>query len=101
VEADPDPSKQAFGFDFHRTFIAEKEGLHWLVGDFLGAQDTTVARFIGGRGLPHAETKAHAPFIWDFLRHFSRDRATGASVYAPIAVDGVHSLSPSSEGTGA
>ncbi|MGC3992861.1 MAG: hypothetical protein QM779_01805 [Propionicimonas sp.] len=89
VEESPDPVKSAFGFDFDQTFTASMEGLDWLFGDFLGENGVAVARFVAGVGLPHAQTKYHAPIIWDFLRHFRRDTATGASVHAPVALDGV------------
>ncbi len=89
-----DPVKHAFGFDFHRTFTASMEGLEWLFGDFLGENEVPVARFVAGVGLPHAQTRYHAPIIWDYLRHFSRDTASGASVYSPVALDGIRSVSP-------
>ncbi|MDR1824678.1 MAG: hypothetical protein LBR27_05020 [Bifidobacteriaceae bacterium] len=89
VEHSGDPAKRAFGFDFHRTFQARFEELTWLFGDFLGEEGVPVARFVTGVGLPHGQTKYHVPLIWDFIRHFSRDTATGASVYAPVALDGI------------
>lgn len=89
VEGSEDAVKRAFGFDFHRSFSAAMEGLDWLFGDFLGTDGVPVARFVTGVGLPHAQTAYHAPIIWDFLRHFSRNRETGASQYSPVALDGV------------
>ena len=90
AQSSEDPSKKVFGLDFHKTFQIRMEEVDWMVGDFK-AHDTTVARFISGVGLPHTQTWYSAPMIWDFLCHFSRDRSTGASVYAPIAVDGLRS----------
>ncbi len=94
VRRSDDPARRAFGFDFHRSFTATMEEVEWLFGDFLGDDGATVARFVTGLGLPHAQTAYHAPIIWDFLRHFSRNPTTGASVYAPVALDGVRSSAP-------
>jgi hypothetical protein len=88
VKAGDDLAKRVFGFPFHRTFRFEREGLEWVGGDFFGADETVVARFVAGVGLPHAETATHSALVWDFLRHFSRDQETGASRYAPVALDG-------------
>lgn len=85
----PDPARRAFGVDFHRTFIADLEELDWLFGDFVDEQGVARARFVSGVGLPHAQTAYHAPVIWDFLRHFSRDTTSGASVYSPVVLDGI------------
>ena len=89
VEASDDPTKRAFGFDFDRTFSARLEDREWLFGDYVDEAGTAIARFATGVGLPHAQTAVHAPIIWDFIRHFARDRETGNSVYTPVVVDEV------------
>ena len=92
AEGSGDPAKRAFGFDFDRTFSEELADLEWVFGDFAGESGATVARFVSAVGLPHAVTPYHAPIIWDFIKHFSRDRASGASVYSPVVVDGIRSV---------
>jgi hypothetical protein len=89
VEHSPDPAKKAFGLDFHNTFVTHIEGIDWFAGEYYGDGGYPVARFITGSGLPHAQTKYHAPIIWDFIKHFRRDRKTGGSIYTPVVIDGI------------
>jgi hypothetical protein len=89
VENSGDPAKRAFGFDFQRTFVTHIEGIDWFGGDYHDEGGYAVARFIAGCGLPHAQTRYHAPIIWDFVKHFSRDRKTGRSIYTPVVIDGI------------
>jgi hypothetical protein len=89
VEHSTDPAKKTFGFDFHSTFVTHMEGIDWFGGDYYGEGRYPVARFITGNGLPHAQTKYQSPVIWDFLKHFSRDRKTGDSKYTPVVIDGI------------
>ncbi|MCS5713153.1 hypothetical protein NVV95_01165 [Herbiconiux sp. CPCC 205716] len=89
AESSPDPVKRAFGIDFDRTFTADFEDLDWLFGDFLDHDGVARARFAAGVGLPHAQTASHVPIIWDFLRHFSKNESTGASVHSPVVLDGI------------
>lgn len=84
----PEKAKHFFGFDFDKTYTIRMEGIDYHVGEFLDESGICIARFLTGEGLPHAQTRVHAPTIWDFLKHFSRNRATGASVYTPIAIGG-------------
>jgi hypothetical protein len=90
--------RKAFGFDFDRTFSEEFADLEWLFGDLAGESGATTARFVAAVGLPHAVTPYHAPIIWDFIKHFSRDHVSGASVYSPVVVDGIRSVSRASAG---
>lgn len=89
IQAGADRARQIFGFDFHRTFTAHMEGIDWHCGDFLDADCVTRARFISGEGLPHVQTGYHAAIVWDFVKHFSRDTSTGASIYSPLVIDGI------------
>ncbi|WP_084099542.1 hypothetical protein [Demequina sp. NBRC 110051] len=89
VATSDDPAERAFGFEFHRTSHLRREGMDWVCGEFLGDEGYPVARFIAGVGLPHAETASHPIFIWDFIRHFRRDPATGESVRALDVLDGM------------
>ncbi|MDR1185871.1 MAG: aldo/keto reductase [Bifidobacteriaceae bacterium] len=82
----PDAAERAFGFEFHRTFSFTREEMQWVGGDFFGDEGTVVARFVAGIGLPHAVTATHSLLIWDYLKHFSRDRATGESLYSPVSL---------------
>jgi hypothetical protein len=84
-----DPTKKAFGLNFQHTFVTHIEGIDWFGGDYYAEGGYAVARFITGNGLPHAQTKYHASIIWDFLKHFSRDRKTGNSIYTPVVIDGI------------
>jgi len=65
------------------------EDVEWLFGDFVDEQGRAIARFVTGVGLPHAQTASKAPICWDFLKHFSRDQATGASLYSSVVVNSV------------
>ncbi len=87
-----DPSVAAFGFPFARTFQHRLEGVEWLFGDFVDERGTALARFVTGVGLPHAQTASQAPLIWDFVKHFSRNRTTGESIYAPVVVEAVDTV---------
>lgn len=83
-----DLTKRYLGFEFHNTYSLSLEGLNWHVGEYL-SKGAVYARFIVGEGVPHTQTKYHAALVWDFLKHFSRDLETGASVYSPIVLDGI------------
>jgi hypothetical protein len=89
TEHSSDPAKKAFGLDFPKTFITRMEGIDWFGGEYSAEGGYPVARFITGEGLPHAQTRYYAPIVWDFMKHFSRDRKTGASIYSPIVIDGI------------
>jgi hypothetical protein len=89
VENLTDPAKKAFGLNFHNTFLTHMEGIDWFGGEYFSEGKYPIARFIMGEGLPHAQTKYHAPIIWDFIKHFSRDRETGDSIYTPVVIDGI------------
>jgi hypothetical protein len=89
VEHSPDPAKKAFGLDFQNTFVTHIEGIDWFCGEYTGEDGYPICRFITGEGLPHAQTKYHASIIWDFIKHFRRDRNTGKSIYTPVVIDGI------------
>ncbi|MBT0772895.1 hypothetical protein KIH74_28390 [Kineosporia sp. J2-2] len=84
-----DETSRAFGLPFHRTFSTMLEDVRWLFGDYLDEAGRPVARFVTGVGLPHVQTAVQAPLVWDFLKHFRRDTATGASIRVPVVVTGV------------
>jgi hypothetical protein len=89
AEYSSDPAKKAFGFNFQHTFVIHMEGIDWFGGEYHGESGYPLARFITGDGLPHAQTKYYAPVVWDFMKHFRRDRKTGESIYSPVAIDGI------------
>lgn len=86
-----DPAKQTFGMDFHNTYTLHMEGRRWYVGEYR-SEGVAYARFIMGDGIPHTQTKYHAPLIWDFLKHFRRDTRTGETVYMPVVIDGIRDM---------
>lgn len=84
-----DKAKQAFGFNFQNSYTLQMENIEWFCGEYYNEDHVAVARFITGEGLPHAQTKYHAPVIWDFIKHFRRDINTGESIYVPVVIDGI------------
>jgi poly(3-hydroxybutyrate) depolymerase len=82
-----DRCKKIFGINFQRTYSFRQEGREWYVGEY-DRQGIVCARFICGEGVPHTQTRYHAAILWDFLKHFRRDTATGESIYDPIVVNG-------------
>jgi hypothetical protein len=89
MQHSPDLAKKAFGLDFQNTFVTHLEGIDWFGGEYLSEGGYSIARFIAGENLPHAQTKYHASIIWDFIKHFRRDRKTGSSIYTPVIIDGI------------
>ena len=73
--------KRVFGLDFHAEYICYLEGTYWYGGDYNDEEGNCVARLVSVEGMPHGQSKFFAPVIWEFLRHYSKDAKTGASVY--------------------
>jgi hypothetical protein len=82
IRTTDDPAKKAVGVDFAHTYTVSKEGRDWYVGEFFNAQGIVNVRFVVGEGVPHITTNASVDFVWDFLKHWSRNPETGESIYS-------------------
>lgn len=80
-----DPVKREFGLDFDRRYTFRVQGTDWLGGDCFGTDGAPVLRMIRAKGVPHVVWTSQANLVWDYLKHFRRDRKTGESLYDPMA----------------
>ena len=72
-EESDDPVKREFGLDFSETFVEEREGMEWYVGDYTDPDGSPAARFIDGLELPHIHCRSVSYYIWDYLKNFRRE----------------------------
>ncbi|MGM9606116.1 MAG: hypothetical protein ACI3XJ_01275 [Oscillospiraceae bacterium] len=85
-----DAAKAAVGLDFQKTWSQHFEERDWHFGEFYDAQDRPVIRFVIGEGVPHIMTGCFAALVWDYLKHWSKDPASGEPVYTPVVISGVN-----------
>lgn len=76
-----DPAIRWTGLPFPRTWTRHMEGRPWYFGEFPGAGGEPLIRFVIGKDLPHEVTNCHVRLVWDWLKCWSRDPATGMLHY--------------------
>jgi poly(3-hydroxybutyrate) depolymerase len=81
IASTDDPAKKAVGVDFQKTYTIHKEDREWYVGEYFDENGVANVRFVIGEGIPHITTDAMVEFVWDFLKHWSRNPETGESIY--------------------
>ena len=55
----------------------------YYVGDLLNDQKQNLIRIVLAENVPHMTSANHAAMAWDFMKQFSRDRASGQLTYVP------------------
>ena len=68
------------------------EGTTWYFGEYLFPNGVVGAKMVCGLDKPHIHVGSDAPLIWNYLKHFSRDPETFASVYTPDVVGGTRDM---------
>lgn len=81
IASTDDPVKKTVGLDFQKTYTVHEEDRDWYVGEYFDEKGIVNVRFVIGEGIPHITTNAMVEFVWDFLKHWSRDTKTGESIY--------------------